>query len=211
MYKGISPLYIIFKKSFLYLRLLQFPLSLTITILIVIKMKTIFTTYQTIFFLFFGSVMIAQTYTNENSNGGIDVFQNKATQLSFLSFQERLSSTSPGASGNNAIYIQQIGNYNDVYSNTKSINSNINLIQKGNNNEILLNLKAVSINENVLQTGVNNNFANLSTSGNISHSAAVMQRGANQNLIMLGSNSISDNMIILMQGKGQTILVRNIK
>lgn len=154
----------------------------------------------------------SQTHSIDNSSSPIIAkIQNNPDQFKHITSQTGSLSNSKNISTSNNVYIQQIGNKNDIISNTRSLYSDISLLQKGNNNEILLDITAGKINENVLQTGVNNSVVDLNAKGSILHSTAVLQKGANQNLIMLGSNSISDNMIILMQGKRQTILVRNIK
>lgn len=154
----------------------------------------------------------AQTYIADNSSSSIiSSLQNRADQFKPNTSQTGSLSNTRNISTSNNVYIQQIGNNNEIISNTKSVYSDIGLFQKGNNNEILLDITAGAIKENVVQTGINNSVIDLNTKGSILHTTAVFQKGANQNLIMLGSNSISDNMIISMQGKKQTILVRNIK
>ena len=154
----------------------------------------------------------AQTYiVDDSSSPIISSLQNRADQFKNNTSQPGSPSNTRNLSTSNNVYIQQIGNKNNIISNTRSVYSDIGQFQKGNNNEVLLDITAVAINENVLQTGINNSVIDLNTKGSIFHTTAIFQKGANQNLIMLGSNSISDNMIISMQGKRQTILVRNIK
>lgn len=153
----------------------------------------------------------AQTYRiDDSSSPTVANLQNQTDQLKYVTSQTGSPSNTRNLSTSNNVYVQQIGNDNNVVSNTRAVYSDIGLFQKGNNNEVLLDITAGAIKENVLQTGINNSVIDINP-GSLLHSAAVFQKGANQNLIMLGSNSISDNMIISMQGKNQTILVRNIK
>ena len=157
------------------------------------------------------SITFSQTYRiDDSSSPSIANLQNTTDQLKYFTSQTGSPGNTRNLSTSNNVYVQQIGNGNNVVSNTRAVYSDIGLFQKGNNNEVLLDIKAGVIKENVLQTGVNNSVIDLNP-GSLLHSAAIFQKGANQNLIMLGSNSISDNMIISMQGKNQTILVRNIK
>ncbi|MDP2686588.1 MAG: hypothetical protein Q8O62_05165 [Aequorivita sp.] len=154
------------------------------------------------------SNIYAQTYRIDNSSSA--TIANLQNIKQFTS-QTGATSNTRNLSTSNDVYVQQIGNENNVVSNTRAIYSNISLFQKGNNNEVLLDITAGAIKENVLQTGINNSVIDLNTKGSLMHTVAVFQKGANQNLIMLGSNSISNSMIISMQGKNQTIIVRNIK
>ncbi len=157
------------------------------------------------------SFTYAQTYRIDDSSAAIiATLQNKPEQLNSLTSQTGSLSNTRSVTASNNIYIQQVGNNNDVVSSTHSIYSDIGLFQKGNNNEVSLGITAGVIKETLLQTGINNSIIDLNAKGAISHTTAVIQRGANQNLILLGSNSISNNMIISMQGKKQTILIRNI-
>lgn len=173
-------------------------------------MKNIIKISLAILVLLISNCIDAQTYAADNSSTASNL-QIKADQFKLFSSQAGSLSNSKNVSATNNIYIQQIGNKNDIVSNTKSVYSDVGLFQKGNNNEILLDITAGAIKENVLQTGINNSVIDLNSKGSLLHTTAVFQKGANQNLIMLGSNSISDNMIISMQGKNQTILIRNIK
>lgn len=173
-----------------------------------VGMKNIIKISIAILVLHIGNFLNAQTYTIDNSSKAN--LQIKADQFKLFSSQAASNSNSKNVSASNNIYIQQIGNSNDIISNTRSIYSDVGLFQKGNNNEILLDVTAGVIKQNVLQAGINNNVIDFNK-GSVVHTATVLQRGANQNLIMLGSNSISNNMIISMQGKNQTILVRNLK
>ncbi len=163
--------------------------------------------------LFLGSGFLqAQTYRDANKSSSLENVESKANKFSLLSSQLFRSNknTTRSVSVNNAIYVQQIGNYNSAIANTRSVVSDVGLYQTGNNNNIFMDVSAAIIDENVIQAGYNNSFVDLSR-GNIVHSAAVIQRGRNQNLLWYGNNSISDKLRITMQGKKQTIIIRNIK
>ena len=165
--------------------------------------------FFTVLLLFIGSAVLAQTYNADGPSISPSSIQNQAAQLNFSSSQANLANNRTSVSANNAIFIQQVGNENNVASNTFSLESNINLFQLGNKNEVVLNVRAGSINENVFQAGFNNKFLDFSVEGARFHNAAVIQQGRNQNLLWFGNNSISENLMIRMKGNNQTILVRS--
>lgn len=173
-------------------------------------MKNFIGFIYTLLFLFASSTLLAQTYAIDNSPTTSGNFQSRAAQLSILASQ-RTSPSNSRVATTNAIYIQQVGNNNNVNSNTRSLRSNINLLQRGNNNEVGIDITAGIIEENVFQSGNNHKFFDFSSKGTVLHRAAVYQRGSNQNLLWYGNNSISENLMVRMTGKKQTVIIRNIK
>ena len=167
--------------------------------------------YYIVLFLLVTSLAHTQIYNDVKLTSDFYNVHNKKLQIGSLSPRVIGPVTVKSISKNNTIYIQQIGNHNHVYSNTRSAGSNIKLYQKGNRNKMVLNIDALHIDETVLQRGNNNKFVDLSKRGTILHNATVMQYGENQNLISMGSNSISEKMIIRMRGRNQTVIIRNIK
>lgn len=155
-------------------------------------------------FLIIGSITQAQTY-KDNENTAMENIRAKTFLYNVV------AQNSHSASVNNATRVQQIGSYNNSVSLTKSTISNINLTQFGNRNDINLMISSSAISEDVLQIGKNNSFSDLSPNPKGVHAANVVQFGTNQNLIWLGGqNSISDKMMVNMQGKNQTVIVRNL-
>ena len=134
--------------------------------------------------------------------------ESKALQVQQLSWLTTGSPNNNIGQGNN-ISVQQVGNYNKLNSVTHSDNSSINVLQLGNKNNIDLAVRAFSINENVLQLGDSNVFLNYSAGSSI-HAANVIQQGTNQMLLMTGSNSMSENLIVNMRGNSQTVIIRNL-
>ncbi|NND61788.1 MAG: hypothetical protein HKN48_01200 [Flavobacteriaceae bacterium] len=151
----------------------------------------------------------AQTFVEESAIG--PGLTQKDLQKSLFSAQNLNPQNTLSASENNSIYIQQIGNKNSVFAQTRSIASNMTVLQTGNRNEVALDVDAAFIDESVIQLGSNNSFIDLNGKRSLLHRTGVIQRGRNQNLIMLGSNSISDKLKINMTGQKQTVIVRNIK
>ncbi|MCZ6593634.1 MAG: hypothetical protein O6943_01800 [Bacteroidetes bacterium] len=160
-------------------------------------------------FLLISQITLAQTNVL-NSGNSPDNIVSRSEQLNFLLFQMK-----PGDSRNmsmaNNVYIVQIGNYNKVTSNTRSRNSNINLYQRGNNNNVLLSITARTIDESVIQRGYNHSFINLSLNKANFHRAKAIQLGRNQKLLWVGSNSISEKLMVRMKGNNQKVIIRNFK
>ncbi len=109
----------------------------------------------------------------------------------------------------NSVFIEQIGNYNNINSVVSSDKSKVNLFQIGNYNEINYTVSALYINDFVLQYGNNNSFSIHSFRENTYQSIEVIQNGENQNLTWLGANLISENLKITMQGYSQSLTVLN--
>jgi hypothetical protein len=161
-------------------------------------------------FLLMCQITIAQTDVVLNSGDSPDNIVSRNEQLTILPSQ-LVTSDSRNMSLANNVYIVQIGNYNKITSTTRSRNSNINLYQRGNNNNVLLNVAARTINESVIQRGMNNSFINLNLNKVYSNRTKAIQIGRNQKLLWVGSNSISDRMMVKMKGNNQRVIIRNIK
>lgn len=110
---------------------------------------------------------------------------------------------------NNVVFITQIGENNQLFSNTNASNSFITILQKGDLNNISLDISADTIKETIIQNGNNNSFLDYSNFNVKNHEINVLQNGNNQNLIWYGGNEISEKMKITMQGDSKTIIVRN--
>jgi len=161
-------------------------------------------------FLLTGQIALAQAPNVANSGNSPDNIMSRTEQLTNLPSQMK-----PGDSRNmslaNNVYIVQIGNYNKITSTTRSKNSNINLYQRGNNNDVLLSVMARTIDESVIQRGYNHSFINLGLNKVNFNRAKAVQIGRNQKLLWVGSNSISDKMMVRMKGNNQKVIIRNIK
>lgn len=170
-------------------------------------MKTLNLILSVIIFISLVNIASAQTYTG-NATDAINGLPNTSSQFNLIASQQNIK---PQTISNSAT-VKQIGDYNTILSVTKSNSSDIQLTQIGNNNGIDLNVEANNINENVLQVGKDHTFLDYSGKSGQFHAANIYQLGANQNLILLGGqNSISNNMKVTMQGRNQTIIVRNLK
>ena len=157
--------------------------------------------FQLLILLFFSNIIFAQ------NSDDLLVKSNKEF-LNKKDLNSVITSNSNNFSSYNSIFIRQIGNNNDIVSNSQTTNKSINTLQFGDENKIDLKIKARKIDETVIQIGLSNSFLDLNPNGNYSHKASAIQTGKNQKLILAGNNSISKKMIVNMKGKGQTILIR---
>lgn len=174
-------------------------------------MKSLKSIWHIILLLLFSNTLIAQTYNNSQSLGSADITLQNIQQLNVLNSQNTPSNRLRNQEIRNRVNIQQVGIQNDIYTNTISQSSSINLFQFGGNNEIVLGVKARAIQENIIQTGFNNAVLDLSPSTTQLHRSQVVQSGTNQRLIWLGSNSISEKLMVRMQGRKQTVLIRSLR
>ena len=158
--------------------------------------------FQLLILLFFSNIIFAQ------NSDDLLVKSNKEF-LNKKDLNSVITSNSNNFSSYNSIFIRQIGNNNDIVSNSQTTNKSINTLQFGDENKIDLKIKARKIDETVIQIGLSNSFLDLNPNGNYSHKASAIQTGKNQKLVLAGNNSISKKMIVNMKGKGQTILIRN--
>ena len=110
-----------------------------------------------------------------------------------------------------SLFIQQVGNYNQFTAETFSETSNIAAFQIGTQNTSYLHLRAFDIQGTLLQTGNENSFIHINSSVSRNLQTTVVQQGYNQNLLLLGGNSLSNTMKIAMRGNSQTIVVRNLR
>lgn len=174
-------------------------------------MKTYLKMILIFLLLFSVQISVAQTYGEKSTIAGIEDQQNKSSQINFITSQfVQANNASRTEALNNNIYVDQVGNFNTVFSQTNSTSSNINLTQRGNNNDISLTIAADNIQENVSQIGNNNSFLDFSTNNADFHFADISQEGNNHNLSWFGGkNSVSEGLSITMQGQGTSIIVNN--
>ncbi|HIB48964.1 MAG TPA: hypothetical protein EYO35_11735 [Flavobacteriaceae bacterium] len=147
-------------------------------------------------------------YCQENKST-VQVFLDQ-TSLQITEQKKNLTNNA-GNSISRTVQIQQIGRNNRVNTNTISATNQTQILQFGEKNDIFQELIAGRIQNTFVQSGYENSVVHLNTSGSKSHTATVVQYGLRQNLIWVGDNSLSQNMVVRMRGKKQTVLIRNRK
>jgi hypothetical protein len=108
------------------------------------------------------------------------------------------------------VHIRQVGYYNQFTSNVRSAASDILLYQIGNRNQTFLQRSSLTIDEQILQRGNNNTFYDIGKNWTLYHKGQVYQQGNNQRLLFIGSNSLSERIMVSMRGNNQTVIIRNI-
>lgn len=162
--------------------------------------------YLIISFFLVSGVCFSQTYLQE-SNIDNSVSLKTAVNKSILSQIE--NSQSKVASNSSSVFIQQIGNFNNVTSVTQSTTGTTYISQTGNFNLISQNIRSKTIESTLTQKGNNNEIIAVGTQDYNLYKSNIVQQGQDLSIKMYGSNSISEKMKIKMTGTSKTILVRN--
>lgn len=127
-----------------------------------------------------------------------------------LNFDTNAEPISPSVQSNN-IFIKQVGSSNSINVRTTTANSQIELNQNGKGNNLSLNVTALSVIESIEQNGQNNFFAEYGNAPNINLERNISQNGNSHNLVIHGSNSLTENIRLNMTGNTQSIIIRNFK
>lgn len=166
--------------------------------------NTLLTTLITVFML--NSVSFqAQTYAETPESTDESYRSNTAIQ-SFIASQN---------SGNNqtatrsSVFVDQVGNNNESFVRYQANNATINLVQRGFSNSTLIDVVANEITYSIIQNGNQNRVFNLSNNPALNQNMDIIQNGVNHDLTIYGSNSLSENIKINMQGSDRSIIVRN--
>ncbi|VXB66224.1 conserved exported hypothetical protein [Flavobacterium sp. 9R] len=133
----------------------------------------------------------------------------KAETQKILSNQSEKVKTS--VENNNAVYIQQVGNFNSANSNIIANRSEIRFNQQGNSNSIAVSKEAISVQQKITQNGDNNTVFDYGGYTNHSVFMDFIQKGNNQSIHTFGTNSLSKDMKITQSGNGSTVIVVNLK
>lgn len=108
-----------------------------------------------------------------------------------------------------SVYVNQIGDYNSLFSNTNTTHDQSIYNQIGNYNSVDVSVKSNVVNQNVEQLGNGNSFENYSYNSFNRQEVEVMQKGNNIDIQVFGSNSMSEGMKILVTGNDKAVIVRN--
>ena len=142
-------------------------------------------------------------YSSEMLNSNNEAF----TLLSSINSNQLITNDNLVSNQQNAILIQQIGNYNRIYSQTQSNSSDIELIQYGDNNNIDLSINAPSITGKILQNGNSNTVLNSIYYTNMNVNVNDQQIGDNLTINRIGVNSLTNKLRLVQQGSFKTITV----
>ena len=156
--------------------------------------------------LFFISLTIC--FAQEEEDEFSSIFNGKQNSLSTLSSFSNNQNMSLGVV-NNIIFIQQVGDNNQVDSSITSNVSNVTLTQDGRDNYIFIDKTASEINQFVSQQGNNNEVYDFNFSSENPLNNNFSQSGNNLNLINIGANSISKEITVKQSGNSGTVIILN--
>ncbi|MGN7809429.1 hypothetical protein [Flavobacterium sp. 22076] len=137
------------------------------------------------------------------------LFNSKETAMSVVSVLDKKEQNELNSKIQPGVQIQQIGDLNKVKANLQSNETKVSVDQKGNVNELLLDKKAKTITQNVIQKGNNNKISDFTLNTNYNVNMEMIQKGDNQNIQNIGTNSLSKNMKITQTGNGASIILIN--
>lgn len=110
---------------------------------------------------------------------------------------------------NNEVFIQQIGNGNNINSQVSAEKRTLNYTQLGDYNSINVKVNAEKIQQNIIQNGNANNVFDFSNAPSQEVSLNLSQNGNNLHFERYGSNSIGDKLEFNMTGNSKSIIIRN--
>lgn len=172
-------------------------------------MKAIF---LNIVFLVFFSVSLFAQKNEENSefkNYSSSLFDSKEKAFSVVSNLNKKEQNKLNERLQSGVQIQQIGDYNKVFATLSSNNTKVAVTQNGDSNTLVLDKNAKTITQSVVQQGSNNKISDYTLSSSYNVHMEMIQKGDNQNITNIGTNSLSKNMKITQTGNGASIILIN--
>lgn len=161
--------------------------------------------------LLFSPVFYAQEKEDNSDfkNYSSSVFNSKQVAFSLVSSMDKKAQNDLNQKIQSGINIQQIGDLNTVIANLKSNEIKVAVNQNGDSNQLFLDKKAKSITQNFVQQGDNNKISDFTLNTNYNVNMEMIQKGDNQNIQNIGTNSMSKNMKITQTGNGASIILIN--
>ncbi|WP_433829116.1 hypothetical protein [Flavobacterium anhuiense] len=137
------------------------------------------------------------------------VFNSKEAAMTVVSGLNKQAQNNLNLKLQSGIQIQQIGDLNKVNATLKSSQSKVYVEQNGDGNNVLIDKNGKSIVQSVLQQGDNNRLFDFTYKTNYDINMEIVQKGDNQNIQNIGTNSLSKNMKITQTGNGASVILIN--
>ena len=137
------------------------------------------------------------------------VFNSKEKAFSVVSSMDKKAQNDLNQKIQSGIQIQQIGDLNQVKAFLKSNETKVAVNQNGDRNELFLDKSAKTLTQNIVQQGNNNKINDFTLNTNYNVNMEMIQKGDNQNIQNIGTNSLSKNMKITQTGNGASIILIN--
>lgn len=112
---------------------------------------------------------------------------------------------------NNEVFINQIGDRNQVYTSVRTQENKSVYIQNGNFNNIYSNVSAKTFASSIVQSGDGHKAFNFVRSPGEEVSLELNQQGSSHHFEQFGSNSIGNKMKFQMSGDSRSLIIRNFK
>lgn len=158
-------------------------------------------------------IVSGQTYKPEVNTPGGDrniiqgekVSPEMLANLGIMSAPNQKNATIQG----NAVYVQQIGNYNTAQIQTRTSASEINLLQNGDYNDTNLNYTANTAVADLVQNGNNNKIKDFVNNPDADISLDLIQDGSYLNFERQGVNELTKSLKFRQTEASPTIIVRS--
>jgi len=137
------------------------------------------------------------------------IFNSKEKALSVVSAMDKKAQNDLNSKIQSGIQIQQIGDLNKVNATIKSNVTKLSVDQKGDYNQLFLDKSAKTLTQSIIQQGDNNKISDFTLHTNYNVNMEMIQKGDNQNIQSIGTNSLSKNMKITQTGNGASIILIN--
>jgi hypothetical protein len=146
---------------------------------------------------------------SEFKNYSSSLFNSKEKAFSIVSNLNKKEKNELNSRIPSGVQIQQIGDFNKVYAALKSNDTKVAIDQYGDRNALLLDKNAKTITQSVIQHGDNNKITDFTLHTNYNVNMEMIQKGDNQSIQNIGTNSLSKNMKITQTGNGASIILIN--
>ncbi|WP_108803345.1 hypothetical protein [Aquimarina sp. Aq107] len=167
--------------------------------------------YFTFYIIALGLFLCGNSYAqnSESQDESLVESQERFIRLDQLQNNTTLLVARENMANNSAVFIQQIGNGNQVFTNVTAQALDVRLSQNGEQNLIEIDEASREIEKLITQNGNNNRVIDFSFNSNISTSLELIQEGDNLSFERFGSNELSNNLKFRMTGNARTIIVRS--
>ncbi|GAA3732797.1 MULTISPECIES: hypothetical protein [Flavobacterium] len=160
---------------------------------------------------FYSPVFYAQEKEegSEFKNYSSSLFNSKEKAFSIVSNLSKKEQSDLNSRIQSGVQIQQVGDFNKIYASLKSNDTKVAIDQNGDNNALALDKSAKTITQSVIQQGDNNKISDFTLHTNYNVNMEMIQKGDNQSIQNIGTNSLSKNMKITQTGNGASIILIN--
>lgn len=160
--------------------------------------------------LIFSQIVLSQKKNDEGSDPSI-IVPNADIAYIVASINEAAANNKPveKPKAKDGVLIEQVGDFNFVYTNLKANTIAVKVTQEGDYNFYELTKEANVINAKVIQKGENNFILHNALYTGYDLYQETVQQGNNLKIESIGSNSISDNMKIIQTGANASVIIIN--